>query len=579
MAGGDVTQGRAEISAAMADSRGLLWAAAVFSGFVNTLMLTGPIFMLQVYDRVLVSRSIETLAALCLLAMFLFGAMAILDIARGKVMSRYAARLQTRLDGRVFLAAINGSGADNIDPGGKTALGDLEAMQKVLSASVVLSAMDLPWVPLFLAAIFVFHPLMGWLALFGGAVLVGAAWAQQHLTRAAVLHASAASMQAEYRASQFRMERDLIRAHGMQAASLENWQKLRRVALIAGITAADTSGAINAFTRTFRLFLQSAMLALGAWLTVQGQLSGGAMVASSVILGRALAPLEGLIGGWPLAQRALKGRKRLTAFLIDSPQERVRTSLPAPRAPLEVRGLSVTSCPGAPTVLRQVSFRLEPGQIMGVVGPSGAGKSTLVRALTGAMAAAGGTIRLGGATLDQYSSESLGAAIGYLPQRVTLFEGTIAANIARLSTLPDCERVLHAARLAGAHDLITGLADGYDTLVSPMTPGCLSGGQVQRIGLARAFFGSPAVWILDEPDASLDAEGVCALVAAIRKHRANNGAVLLTAHRQTLLRECDLILALDGGTQRAFGPRDEVFAVPRRTAGEPRQARAQIGAA
>ena len=579
MAGGDATNGRAEISGAILRSRGLLASAAVFSGFVNLLMLTGPLFMVQVYDRVLASRSVETLAALFLLVVFLFAIMSILDIARGRIMTRCAARLQTGLDRRVFSAALARSAVDPMDGVAGAALRDLEAMQKALSAPVVLAAMDLPWAPLFLSAIFLFHPLMGWLAILGGAILILASWLQQRLTLAAASKSMAAASRAEHCADQCRQESEVIRALGMQQAALARWQKARGAAMVAGVAAADVSGAVNAFTRAFRLFLQSAMLALGAWLTLKGQLSGGAMMASSVLLGRALAPLEGLIGGWPLAQRALQGHRRLAAFLTEVEPEGPRTALPEPRAALEVQDLSIAPPGSERATLWLLSFHLRPGQVLGVVGPSGAGKSTLVKALAGVWPPSAGTIRLDGAGLGQYAPECLGAALGYLPQRVTLFEGTIATNIARLSAAPDAERVLRAAKLAGAHDMITAFAKGYDTLVSPAGPGCLSGGQIQRIGLARALFGDPALLILDEPDASLDGEGVHALATAIRNHKAGGGAVLLTAHRQTLLRECDFLLALEGGTRRAFGPRDQVLAALSRPANSLGRVLKQAGAA
>ncbi len=560
MAGGGVSNGWTEISGALLRSRGHLWSAAVFSGFVNLLMLTGPLFMVQVYDRVLASRSVETLTALILLVTFLFIIMAMLDTARGRIMTRCAARLQAGLDRRVFMATLTRSGTDPTDRAAGLALRDLEAMQKALSAPVVLAAMDLPWVPIFLAAIFLFHPLLGWLAFVGGAVLIAATCAQQRVIGTDVARAAAAATRAEQCAGRFRQDTDVIRGLGMQDAAWMQWQSARGAALTAAVAVADTSGAINAVARAFRLFLQSAMLALGAWLTLNGQLSSGAMMASSVLLGRALAPLEGLIGGWPLAQRALQGRRRLAEFLTDPAPAVPRAILPNPRGALEVRDLSVMPPGAAKTTLRQLSFRLHRGQCVGVVGPSGAGKTTLVRAVAGIWKPDAGTIRLDGATLDQYGPERLGAAIGYLPQQVTLFEGTIAANIARLSATADPECILGAAKLAGAHEMITALVDGYDTLVSPTGSGCLSGGQIQRIGLARALFGDPALLILDEPDSSLDGAGIFALAAAIRRQKAKGGAVLLTAHRTTILRECDFLLALDNGSKRSFGPRDAVLA-------------------
>jgi ATP-binding cassette, subfamily C, bacterial len=550
---------RSEVSAALLESRRLFAAVAIFSGFFNLLMLTGPLFMLQVYDRVLASRSIETLTALFGLATFMFAIMATLDLARSRVMSRAAARLQARLDNRVFTAALERAATNPDDTGANLALRDLEAMQKALAAPVVLSAMDLPWVPLYLVAIFAFHPLMGILAVVGGAALIVAAILQQQLTARSATLAQIAGRCADYTADQFRQEYVTLRSLGMQSAAVTRWHAARNQALRSGISVADTAFSINAFSRSFRVFLQSGLLALGAWLVIDGRLTGGAMFASSIILGRALAPIEGLISGWPLAARAIAGRKRLAAFLASTPIPAPRTPLPKPRAALVLHDLTVTP-PGADLpCLHQISLRLEPGQILGVIGPSGAGKSTLVKAAAGAWAPVAGTVQLDGAALHQYAPDTLGRAIGYLPQRINLFDGTIAENIARLTPGADPSQVIRAARHAGAHEMIIALARGYDTAVSPLAGGSLSGGQMQRIGLARALFGDPALLILDEPDASLDGAGVFALVSAVRGHKSRGGSVILTAHHQTLLRECDMLLALDHGQCRALGPRDAVL--------------------
>jgi len=546
--------GAAEIAAAIAGRRGLLAAVVAFSAFVNILMMTGSIFMLQVYDRVLASRSIETLAALSLVAVFLYLVLGLLDQARARVMVRAAAQVQAQLDRRVFSATLAGSGSASA----ALALRDLEALQRALASPGLLALMDVPWVPLFLGLIFLFHPLMGWLALAGGGVLIAASALQQHLTRDAATRAFAAQHSAERSAEQFRNAAEELRALGMQDRACERWQSARSEAMRQGIAAADAGTGINAFSRTFRLFLQSAMLALGAVLTLRGYLSGGAMVSSSVLLGRALAPIEGLIAGWPLLARALAGRRRLAGFLADVPPARPRLVLPHPVGRIAATGLSIAPPGSDRPVLRIPSLTITQGQIVGVVGPSGAGKSTLLRALCGAWAPLAGEIRLDGAMLAQYDPAILGAAIGYVPQRVGLFQGTIGENIARLAARPDPATVIRAARASGSHDMILSLPDGYDTRIDAHhTP--LSGGQVQRIGLARAMFGDPPLWLLDEPDANLDAEGTLALGAAVRAHKARGGTAVLTAHRQTLLHDCDIILALDRGTVRALGPRADIW--------------------
>jgi len=300
------------------------------------------------------------------------------------------------------------------------------------------------------------------------------------------------------------------------------------------------------------------MLGVGAWLVLQDQLTGGAMIAGSILLGRALAPIEVIISQWPVAQRARQGWAALGSLLGNAPLPAPRTELPRPRALLDVHQLTVVPPGGQTAALRTLTFRLDPGQALGVIGASAAGKSTLARALTGIWQPAAGKIRLDGAALDQYSPEALGAHIGYLPQDVVLFPGTIAENIARMALNPDSAAVVAAAQKAGAHEMILALPNGYDTQVSP-TASRLSGGQKQRIGLARAMYGAPVLLVLDEPNSNLDSIGGNALNAAIRAHKKAGGAVIIMAHRPSGIAECELVLMMDGGAARAFGPRDEVL--------------------
>ncbi|WP_413850870.1 type I secretion system permease/ATPase [Albidovulum sp.] len=554
----DTAPGREELRAARAEGRGLLAAVALFSVFVNLLMLTGPLFMLQVYDRVLGSRSEETLAALFALVTFLFLTMGLLDLARGRIMARLAAGLQARLDRRVYAAMLARAALAPGDQAAASGLRDLEAIRQFVAAPVFLALFDAPWAPVFLAAVFVFHPWLGWTAIAGGLVLVVITVLNQANTRRAVLAAHAATLRADRMADQLRDEADLVQSMGMRGATFERWAAARGEALAGSISASDQSGIYSIFSRTFRLFLQSAMLAVGALLVLKGELTPGAMVASSILMGRALAPVEQAIGGWALVQRAQEAWGRLARLLTAVPPAAPRTALPKPRAVLEANQLTVVPPGQTQAALRMVSFRLEPGQALGVIGPSGAGKSTLARALTGVWRPAGGWIRLDGATLDQYDPDVLGAQIGYLPQRVTLFDGTIAENIARLAPLPDAAAVVAAAQKAAAHQMILDLPEGYDTRVA-QAGGRLSGGQIQRIGLARALYGDPVILVLDEPNSNLDNDGSMALNAAIRAMKADGRSVLIMAHRPAAIQECDQILFLDGGMRRAYGPRDEVL--------------------
>ncbi len=550
--------GPEELRAVRRESRWLFVAAAVFSAFVNLLMLTGPIFMLQVYDRVLGSRSEETLLALFVLVAFLFLMMGILDYARGRVLARIGARFQARLERRVFAAVLKAGTTARARTEAATALGDLEAVQRLLSSPVMIALFDLPWAPLFLAAIFLFHPWLGFLALGGGALLILITLINQTTTRKPVLEAGRAGHVANLMAEQIRSEADLVQSLGMGKAAFDRWQRARREALEQSIRAADLGGVFSTATKTFRLFLQSAMLGLGAWLVLKGELTAGAMIAASIMMGRALAPIELALGQWAIVQRAMKGWKSLGRLLAAISPDRPRIALPRPRALMVAEQLTVVPPGEQMASLRMVSFRLEPGQALGVIGPSGAGKSTLANAITGLWRPAGGKIRLDGATLDQYDPEVLGRHIGYLPQRVQLFDGTIAENIARLEASPDEAAIVAAAKKAAAHEMIMRLPDGYNTRVTA-AGGRLSGGQIQRVGLARALYGDPVILVLDEPNSNLDNEGSLALNLAIRQMKAEGRSVIIMAHRPAAIKECDMLMVIEGGTCKAFGPKDEVL--------------------
>lgn len=533
----------------------LLWAIFLFSMFTNALMLTGPLFMLQVYDRVLGSRSEETLLALSLLVTFLFLMMGILDYVRGRVAARIGARFQEGLDERVFRATLARAGRTG-QP--QTGLMDLEAIQRLLSSPVFLALFDLPWTPLFLLAIFVFHPWLGWLALAGGALLVGIALLNQARSGGPLSEANTASLHADRMASRMQVDSELVRSLGMQSRALARWRHLRSQALGRGVAASDRVGGFTTLTKTLRLFLQSAMLGLGAYLVLLGELTAGAMIAGSILMGRALAPVETTIGQWQSVARAREGWRRLQDLLSEEKPEPRRLPLPRPRALLEVNQLAVVPPGHDQPTLRGVTFRVEPGQAVGVIGPSGAGKSTLAKALTGVWKPSAGQIRLDGATLDQYDPDMLGQIIGYLPQTVNLFEGTLAENIARLEQNPDPAKVVEAAQRADADALIRRQSQGYDTMMSAGS-NRLSGGQMQRIGLARALYGDPVLLVLDEPNSNLDNDGAEALNRAIRAQKAAGNAVLIMAHRPAAIRECDMLLVIENHTPRMFGPRDEVL--------------------
>ena len=539
------------------ESRMYYWAVAVFSFFVNLLMLTGPLYMLQVYDRVLGSRSEATLIALTLLVIFLYAMMGLLDFVRGRIVGRVGARFQARLDQRVFEAVVRRSAVGANDHAA-TGLRDLESVQRLITSPVLMAGFDIPWTPVFLFGIAIFHPRLAILAVSGGAVLIFIALLNQILTQRPQAQANMAGFQSETLSQQIRSEAEMIRSLGMTGAAFERWHEARNKSLVEQLKTADLGGGFSALTKALRLLLQSAMLGLGAYLVLQNQITAGAMIAGSILMGRALSPIELAIGQWALVQRARKGWDNLANLLGEVPAEPESTPLPTPKARLEAQNVTVIPPGEQQASLRAVNFVIKPGTAVGVIGQSGAGKSTLARAITGVWRPAGGKIRLDGAALDNYEPDVLGQHIGYLPQRVQLFDGTIAENIARLSTSPDPEAVVVAAKKAAAHDMILKLPDGYDTRVSA-AGGRLSGGQIQRIGLARAMYGDPVFLVLDEPNSNLDNEGSLALNEAIKRMKEEKKSVLIMAHRPAAIQECDHLLVLDGGVRTAFGPKDEVL--------------------
>lgn len=550
--------GQKELRRVRKRSRRLYWAVALFSLFANLLMLTGPLYMLQVYDRVLGSGSEETLIALSMIVIFMYGVMGIMDYTRGRIMARVGAKFQADLDRRVFDAVVRKSVVAP-DVKVQTGLSDLESVQRLMTSPVLMAAFDLPWTPVFFAGIFLFHPILGYFAVGGAVVLILIALANQLLSREPQASATHAGHVATLMSDQIRNESEMVQAMGMRDAAFNRWQTARGQSLSRQVQATDVTGVFSSITKSLRLLLQSAMLGIGAWLVLQNQMTAGAMIAGSILLGRALAPMELALNQWPVVQRAMKGWEHLAELLGAVPVEREPTPLPVPKAKLVVRNLSVVPPGERQAALKSLSFELKPGQAVGVIGASGAGKSTLARALTGVWPPTAGSIRLDGATLDQYAPHILGRHIGYLPQRVQLFDGTIAENIARLERDPDPEKVVTAAKKADAHQMILDLPDGYDTImVSGQSR--LSGGQIQRIGLARALYDDPVLVVLDEPNSNLDNEGSQALNTAIRALKKIGSSVLIMAHRPAAIQECDTLMVLDNGMRMGFGPKEDILA-------------------
>lgn len=539
----------------------LLAVAFVFSLFVNLLTLTGPLFMLQTYDRVLSSRSEPTLLALFMLMSFLFLVMGLIDWARGRLLTRMGANFQAGLDRRVFDAMLRRAVSEHrIDEntGSGQQLKDLEAMNRFFASPVFSALFDAPWTPVFILGLALFHPWIGGLAALGGGVLLISALFNQMSSRSTTVKSSVAGHLADQYADQLTNEAETIRSLGMQGHAFERWAIARKRAVELSVKSSDTGGSYATFSRMFRLFLQSAMLALGALLVLRGEISGGMMIASSILMARALQPIETIINQWPMVQRSKRAWENLASLLAEMPAEKAPVQLPHPKARIEVTNISVIPPKGHAPVLRQVSFTIAPGEAVGVIGPSGSGKSTLARALTGVWPVSAGKIKLDGAPLEQYPAEILGLYIGYLPQRVTLFDGTIAENIARLAPDFSHEAVIVAAQKAAAHEMILRLPKGYNTPVHTIGTQ-LSGGQIQRVGLARALYSNPVLLVLDEPNSNLDNEGSLALNQAIVAMKAAGNAVLIMAHRPSAIKECDKLLVLEEGQRKAWGPRETVM--------------------
>ncbi|MBE9475544.1 MAG: type I secretion system permease/ATPase [Proteobacteria bacterium] len=536
----------------------LLFAVGLFSAFVNILMLTGPLFMLQVYDRVLSSRSNETLTALFILVVILYSFMGFLDYARGRVMARFGARFQSYLDETVFRATIKDAVVESERSKPSTRLRDIEAIQALLSNPAAFSVFDIPWTPLFIGAIFIFHPTLGWMAVAGGILLLMITVLNQITTKNKVLDAVTKSARSHTFAEAARNSAEVIHAQGMQSTITKRWKQNRDASLAASIRSSDYTGIFSAMTKSFRLLLQSAMLAVGAFLVLRNELTPGAMIAGSILLGRALAPIEMAIGQWPMVVRARNAWRSLKANLPDPGTQPKKMHRPKPAANLIVKNLGIVPPDQRRPTLMGVNFTLEPGQVLGVIGKSGSGKSTLARALVGLWPPAMGEIRLDGELIQNYDPEQFGQYIGYLPQSVSLFHGTVADNVARMAENPDPEMVREAVKMAQANDLVKNLPESFDTIIHNGT-GKLSGGQRQRLGLARAIYGDPTLLILDEPNAALDADGSHALNLAVRRFKEQGKIVIIMTHRPLAISECDQLLYLDAGRQQAYGPRDKVL--------------------
>lgn len=545
-----------EILAALAAYKSGFYGIGLFSAIINLLMLAPAIYMLQVYDRVLASSNQMTLIMLTLMVVGLFAFMGALEWIRSFVVIRLGAQMDMRLNQRVYTAAFETNlKSGNLAAG--QALNDLTSLRQFATGNALFAFFDAPWFPVYLAVIFLFHPWLGLLALAGAVLLMGLAWLNQRVSRAPLAEAGKVSIRATQRATANLRNAEAIEAMGMLANLRGRWLNEHVEFLRLQNQASEKTAAVSAWSKGVRLGLQSLMLGLGALLAISGEITPGMMIAGSILVGRVLGPLDGVIGAWKQWSSARLAYERLAKLLAECPARSQGMALPAPQGQLQVERL-VAAAPGSRTpVLSNIGFVLEPGEVLGVLGPSGCGKSSLARLLVAAQPALAGKVRLDGADLQQWDKSALGPHIGYLPQDVQLFAGSIAENIARFAEV-DAEQVVAAAQLAGVHELILRLPQGYDTQLGEGGTG-LSGGQKQRVGLARALYGLPALIVLDEPNSNLDEEGEKALLAAIEQLKQRRRTLVLITHKPALLSGADKLLVLRGGQMQAFGPAARVL--------------------
>lgn len=556
----DMPQSRSELAETLFRLRRTFYALAVFSGVINLLMLTPAIYMLQVYDRALVSSNATTLLMLTLLTVGLYVLLALLEVVRSSVLIRVGNRLDMMLNQRVFSAAFE----RNLRRAGGNpaqALQDLSQVRQFLTGSGLFAFFDAPWTPIYLLVIALIHPLLGIVTLIGSLLLVSLAWLTEVSTRKPLTEANQAALASGSFANNSLRNAEVIEAMGMLPALRQRWFSNHLRILDLQTLASDRAAWINGLTRFVRITLQSLILGGGAWLAIQGEITPGMMIACSILSGRALAPVEQVIATWKQLLSSRAAWKRLSALLQEFPARPPAMSLPRPSGRLSVEGAFACAPGSSLPILRGVTFNLAPGEALGVIGPSASGKSTLARLLAGIWPVQAGKVRLDGADVFQWNKEELGPWLGYLPQDVELFEGSIAENIARFGPL-DGDAVIQAARQAGVHDMILRLPQGYDTQLST-DGGSLSGGQKQRVALARALYGDPALIVLDEPNSSLDDVGEMALIHALSDLKRHGKTLVLISHRPTVLNIVDKLLVLREGTVHMFGSRDEVLAALR----------------
>lgn len=545
-----------DIDAALLRYRGLFWVIALFGGIINLLAIVPSIYMMQVYDRVMASRNQTTLLMLTLLALGLFMLSSLIEWVRGQVMIKMSAGIDLDLGERLFGVAFQKSLKEhNANPA--QVLSDLTTLRQFITGSSLIALLDLPWMPIFLVVTGLLHPYLGLFTLLGALILFGLAMWNEHATRKGLAEANQISVMSSKYVNSTLQNAEVIQAMGMLHNLQNRWATMQQRLIAAQAGASDKAAAISTVTRLVRTAWQSLAMGLAMLLILDGQISGGVMMAAGFLISKAMQPAEQAISSWKQLDNARASYQRLCTLLDEFPKKVERMALPAPTGAMRIERLVVIPPGTQRLAVNGVDIILNKGEVLAVIGPSASGKSSLARAMVGVWPAAQGSVRLDGAEVGQWAREALGPHLGYLPQDIELFGGSVAENIARFGDV-DSAKVIEAATQAGIHQMILRFPNGYDTMLGPGGMG-LSGGQKQRIGLARALYGQPAIVVLDEPNSNLDDAGEAALVAAIDALRGKGSTVVLVTHRPSVLAVVDKLLVMQDGTQKLFGPRDQVL--------------------
>ncbi|MEE1656241.1 type I secretion system permease/ATPase [Microvirga sp. CF3062] len=562
----------------MASCRGAFLGVAVLSGLINLLYLSGSIFMMEVYDRVLPSQSIPTLVGLSVIIVVLYLFQGLFDALRGRIMARVGAAVDEDLSQQIFQGQLKAPLKGKVDGDGQQPLRDLDQLRAFLAGGGPSALFDLPWMPLYLFICFAFHPWIGLAALGGACLLVVITLLTEVMTKEASKAAVGAALVRNGISEGARRNAEVVQAMGMAKRIGVRWGDANASYLAHQQRTSDVAGGFGAMSKVLRMLLQSMVLAIGAYLVIDGQATGGIMIASSILTSRAMAPVELAIGNWKGFVSSRQGWSRLKTLLEANGRADEPLKLPAPRSVLSVENAGTGAPGGQRFSVQDVSFELRAGSGVGIIGPSASGKSSLARMIVGVWPTWRGKVRFDGAAVEQWLPEDLGHHIGYLPQDVELFAGTVAQNIARFEPEPKAEAIIAAAKAANVHEMILQLPDGYETQVGE-AGAALSGGQRQRLALARALYGDPFLVVLDEPNSNLDNEGEQALTAAIMNIRARGGVVVVIAHRPSALAGVDLVLVMGEGRMQSFGPKDEVLSKVLRPVPAPQGAEPRVAAA